>query len=138
MTTLSQAAPPPVVRVSMNVPLVLCTVAPTVTDCPKQMLKVCVDVDQDLTVRLVVTTLSHPLTPALMSVSTKVPLLLCTTAPTVTDCPKQMTRVWVYVGQSLTVRLVVTTLSQPLTPALMRVSMKVPLVLCTMAPTVTD
>ena len=102
------------------------------------MLSVCDDVAQGLIVRFVVTTLSQPLIPALIKVSINVPVVLCCVLPTVTDWPKQMLRVCDDVAQGLTVRLVVTTLSQPFIPALMSVSTKVPVALCVLAPTVTD
>ena len=71
--------------VSINVPVVLCTLLPTVTDCPKQRLSVCEDVAHGLIVRFVVTTLSQPFIPALIKVSINVPVVLCTIDRTVID-----------------------------------------------------
>ena len=93
------------------------------------MLSVCEEVAQGFIVRLVVTTLSQPFIPALIKVSMNVPVVLCTVLPTVTDWPKQMLSVCEDVAQGLIVRFVVTTLSQPLMPVLMSVSIKVPVVL---------
>ena len=129
MTTLSQPFTPAFMSVSINVPVVLCTIDPTVIDCPKQRLSVCEDVAQGLMVRFVVTTLSQPFMPALIKVSINVPVVLCTIVATVIDCPKQRLSVCEDVAHGLMVRLVVTTLSQPFMPALMSVSMKVPVVL---------